>query len=76
MCNMKIKKTDEYLIKLFWELPEEQLFDVRTVALILNMGESTLQHGSGPAPIKMFHRNVYRKRDVLEYMKSFEEKTE
>jgi hypothetical protein len=74
---MKIKKTDEFLIKVFWESPDDALFNSRTIALVLAMSDSSFEkhraNGRGPKFSKLLNTTiVYRKRDVLEFIKEFE----
>jgi hypothetical protein len=76
---MKVKKTDEQLIKYFWDAPDDAVFKSRTIELILDSADSTLRKyrvdGIGPKYIKLLNKTiVYRKRDVLEFLKEFEEK--
>lgn len=70
---MKIKKTDEQLIASFWASHPDAIFNVKTIALVLNMSESWLQKlrsdNKGPKFDKMLNTTViYRKRDVVEFL--------
>jgi hypothetical protein len=74
---MKIKKTDDQLIYSFWASPPEAIFNVKTIALVLDMSESWLQKlrtdGKGPKYDKMLNTTIfYRKKDIVEFLDGVE----
>ena len=74
---MKIKKTDEQLIRFFWDSPSEAIFSPKVIALVLNMSDSCLDkhraNGRGPRFSKMLNTTIfYRKKDVVEFLEGFE----
>lgn len=73
---MKIKKSNRYLVRSFWEAHPDSLFESPTIGLVLNMSLSKLEsdrsNDKGPKFIKIYQKVLYRKSAVLDYLKEFE----
>ena len=74
---MKGKKTEQELIRIFWESHPESLFSEKTVALIRNLSPSTIQKErwgrKGPKYVKVEGKILYKKSDVIEFIEGFKE---
>lgn len=75
---MKVKKTDEQLVKYFWEAPDDAVFKSKTIELVLDAAKDTLKryrmNGVGPKFSKLLNTTiVYRKKDVLDFLKEYEQ---
>lgn len=74
---MKGKKTDEQLIRIFWEAHPDTLFSEKTIALIRNLSPFTIQKErwgkSGPKYIKVLGKILYKKSDIVEFIEGFKE---
>ncbi len=70
---MKIKKTPEQLVRIFWESHPSSLFMSSTIAPVLCITEECLKkyrnNNKGPRFLKMLNGNIiYRKSDVIAYL--------
>jgi hypothetical protein len=74
---MKTKKTDEEMIRIFWEAHPDSFFSEKTVALIRNLATSTIQKErwdkSGPKFVKVLGKVLYKKSDVIDFIDGFKE---
>jgi len=73
------KQTDGDVLRLFWEAPEEALFNRHQVAVVLNRSYVALSNDAwkqkGVVFKKILGKPLYKKRDVLEFIEKGESAT-